>query len=62
MWAILLFSTTFVLQLIFLVLVESLHADLWEDLGSWTHVNAALTRKLVWPLLIISTLISTHTI
>ena len=33
---------------LFNVLVKSLH----EDLGSWTHVNSTLTRKLVWPTLI----------
>ena len=44
---------TFVLYLIFNVLVGSLNEDLGKDLGSWTHVNSTLTRKLDWPKLII---------
>jgi hypothetical protein len=37
--------------------VGSLYEDLREDPGSWTHVNFTLTRNLMWPMLIISTLI-----
>ena len=33
-----LFCATFVLKLIFNVLVGSLHEELGEDLGSWTHI------------------------
>ena len=53
-WVIILFCATFVLKLIFNVLVGNLH----ENPGSWTHMKSTLTRKLVWPMLIISMLIS----
>ena len=53
MWAIILCHATFVLKLIFNVLVDNLHEDLGECPRSWTtHMNSALTRKLVWPALI----------
>ena len=52
MWTINLFCATFVLQVIFRVLVGSLYEDLGEDLESWTHVNSSSTIKLVWPTLI----------
>ena len=32
--------------------IECLLKDLGEDLGSWTHGNYALTRKLMWSTLI----------
>ena len=35
------------------VLVGSLHEDLEEDPGSWSYGNFILTRKLVWPMLIV---------
>jgi hypothetical protein len=54
---IILYYAAFSLQRIFNVLVGSLLKDLREDLGSWTHINSTLTRKLVWPTLITSTLI-----
>ena len=57
MWIIILFCATCVLQLIFKVLVGSLHEDLQEDPGSWTYVNSTLTEKLVCRTLIISMLI-----
>ena len=34
------FYATFVLQLIFKLLVGSLEEDLWEDPGSWAHIPA----------------------
>ena len=36
-----------------IVLVKSFHENLGEDLGSWTHSNSTLTRKSLWPTLII---------
>ena len=48
MWAINLYCATFVLQVIFNVLVGSLYEDLGEDPRSWTHKIFNLTRKLVW--------------
>ena len=57
MWMIILFCATFVLYLIFNVLVTGLHEDLGEDQESWNHIISTLTRKLFWPTLIISTLI-----
>ena len=39
LWMIVLLFVTYVLQLIFNVLVGSLHEDLGEDLGSWIHVT-----------------------
>ena len=42
------------------MLVGILHEDLGEDLGSWTHGNSTLTKKLVWSMLIISMLTFTH--
>jgi hypothetical protein len=38
-------------------LVENLHEDLREDPGSQAHGNSTWNRNLVWPMLIISTLI-----
>jgi hypothetical protein len=46
------FGATFLLKLLINVSVGSLHEDLGEDLGSWTHGDSTLTRKLVWPTLI----------
>jgi hypothetical protein len=43
------------------VLVGSFHEDLQVDQGSWTNINSTLARKLMWPMLMISTLIFTHT-
>lgn len=48
------FCTTFVLKLVFNVLVRCLHEDLREDLRSWTNENSTMTRKLVRSTLIIS--------
>ena len=48
---------TFVLKLILYVLVKSLHEDFGKDPRSWTHIISTLTRKLVRPTLINSTLI-----
>lgn len=48
---------TFVLELLLKVFVGSLQEDLGEDLGSSTQIISTLTRILVWPTLIISTLI-----
>jgi hypothetical protein len=42
------------------VLVGSFHEDLQVDQGSWTNINSTLARKLMWPMLMISTLIFTH--
>ena len=39
-----------------LVLDESLHEDLGEDLGCWVHIIFTLTRELEWPTLISTTL------
>ena len=61
MWAVCLFCATFVLQVTSDVLVGSLHEGLGKDLGFRTQVDSTLTRKLVWHVVIISTLISTHT-
>ena len=47
-----LFCVTFVLKLLFNVLVGSLHKNSREDLGSWTHIKSTLIRKLVCPMLI----------
>jgi hypothetical protein len=47
MLVIILVSATFVLQVIFNVLVGSLYEDLGEDLGSWAHINSTLTRKII---------------
>ena len=41
---------------IFNLLVIILDEDLEEDLGSWIYNNYTLTRRLVWPMLIASTL------
>ena len=48
------FCAMFVLQLLFDMLVGSLNEDLGEDPMSWTHVNSTLTKKSLWPTLIIS--------
>ena len=53
MWATLLFQrVTFAMQLIINVLAKSLHEDLGEDSGSWTHAYFTLTGRLMWPTLI----------
>ena len=57
MWLLFYFVLPFVLQLLLNVLVGSLHEDLGENMGSLTNVNWTYMRKLVWPTLIISTLI-----
>ena len=36
---------------------NSLHEDLLEDLGPWTHIDSNLIAKLVWLNLVISKLI-----
>lgn len=41
-----LFSTMFVLHIMFSVLVGSLYEDVGEDPGSWTHVNSTLSEEL----------------
>ena len=52
-----LICVNFVPELIFSVLVGSLHGDLGEDPRFWTNNNSTLTRKLVWSTLIILMLI-----
>ena len=47
------FCVTFVVQLMFNVVVGSLHEDSGEDPGSWTCNSSTVTRKSVWPTLII---------
>lgn len=56
MHVIILYYATFVLQLIFSVLVGSIHKGLGEDVGS-----CEFTIKLVWSMLIIPTQIFTYT-
>jgi hypothetical protein len=56
-WVTILFYATFVLEVILKLLVRSLQEDSGEDLGSSAHIISTLTRWLVWPTLIISTLI-----
>lgn len=49
LWMTTLFGATFVLKLIFNVLVESQQEDLEEDLGFSTHGDSTLTIKFVLP-------------
>ena len=45
------------ITILFSVLVGSHGEGLKEDPGCWTHIGSTLTRKLLQPTLIISTLI-----
>ena len=42
---IILYIATFVLQLIFIVLVGNLHEDIGKDHRFWIHANSTLTRN-----------------
>jgi hypothetical protein len=55
MWAIILTYATFILKLIYYVLVRRLEEALGEDPWSWIHNSFTLTTKLVWSTLILST-------
>ena len=57
MWVIILTYATFVLKLTYNVLVTSLEEGLGEDPWSWIHNSSTLAIKLVWSMLILSTLI-----
>ena len=58
MWLIILLCASFALQVIFDVMIRIRYEDSEkEDPETKIHVNSSLTRKLMWPRLIMSTLI-----